>query len=337
MEWDEKEADAGDMIDQRGRSAGGGFGGLGGGGLGGGGLGGALGGVLGGMLGGRGRKGGVFGALLVVAAVFLLPRLLGGAGFDISNAGLNGLPAGDGSGQLPGLGDASDASVPVADPDPELTRFANVLITDTNDVWEAAFEESGRRYDRTKLVLFDGSVTSGCGAASSDMGPFYCPTDSRVYIDLSFYDELATRFGAAGDFAQAYVIAHEVGHHVQNELGISEQVRRLEQDDPDAALGPDGLSVRTELQADCFAGIWAHSRYERGVSDPTKRLDDGDIDEALRAAAGVGDDTIQRQATGRVDPEQFSHGSAALRKKWFSRGYDSGDASDCDTFAVDEL
>ncbi len=346
MEWDKDEAKSSDMIDQRGAGdPAGGLGGLGDvlggalGGAGGGGAGGgALGGVLGGMFGGKGRKGGVVGVLLVLAAVFLLPKIMSGGGFDVSTAGLDNLPGMSGGGALPGSGDATDASLPAADdPDPELTQFANVLITDTNDVWEQQFDEASKRYDRTKLVLFPGGVNTACGQASSDMGPFYCPGDQRVYIDLTFFEELATRFGAAGDFAQAYVIAHEVGHHVQNELGISAQVRRLEEDDPGAANGPDGLSVRTELQADCLAGVWAHTRYERGESDPTKRLDDGDIDEALRAAAGVGDDSIQKSATGRVNPEGFTHGTSAQRSRWFKKGYDSGDSEQCDTFSTDSL
>jgi len=341
MEWDKDEAKAGDVIDQRGAPSGdGGLGDLGGalGGALGGGGGGGLGGVLGGMFGGKARKGGLLGLLLVLAATLLLPRLLAGSGFDVSNAGLDNLPGIPSGGQLPGSGNVSDASLPVADdPNPELTQFANVLITDTNDIWADQFEAAGKSYRRTKLVLFTGNVNTRCGPAGADMGPFYCPGDQLVYIDLSFFEELATRFGAAGDFAQAYVIAHEVGHHVQDELGITDQVRKLEQDDPDSAKGPDGLSVRTELQADCLAGVWAHTRYERGQSDPTKRLDDGDIDEALDAAAGVGDDSIQKAATGRVNPEGFTHGTSAQRKRWFGKGYDSGDSESCDTFSVDSL
>lgn len=350
MEWDKDEAKSSDVIDQRGEGGSSGGGGLGdilgsvlggpggaGGGSGRGGLGSGLpAGLPAGCLGGRGRKGGMVGVLLVAAAVFLLPKLLAGGGFDINNAGLN-LP-GASRGQLPGTGNATDASLPVSeDPDPQLTQFANVLITDTNNVWQQQFDAAGKRYDRTKLVLFTGGVNTACGQASAAMGPFYCPGDKLVYIDLSFFQELATRFGAAGDFAQAYVIAHEVGHHVQDELGISAQVRKLEQDDPSSANGPDGLSVRTELQADCLAGVWAHTRYERGQSDPSKRLDDGDIDEALKAAAGVGDDAIQKAATGRVNPEGFTHGTSAQRSRWFKTGYNSGDSEKCDTFSVDTL
>jgi predicted metalloprotease len=180
-------------------------------------------------------------------------------------------------------------------------------------------------------VLFAGGVPTGCGNADASVGPFYCPADSLVYLDLSFWNELAGRFGAGGDFAQAYVIAHEVGHHVQNQLGISAQVQDLEQDDPGAANGADGLSVRVELQADCLAGVWAHTTFERNL------LEAGDLEEAIAAATAVGDDTIQRQAVGRVRPDTFTHGTSAQRVRWFRRGYDSGSTDDCDTFSVDSL
>ncbi|MGB6057020.1 MAG: neutral zinc metallopeptidase [Microthrixaceae bacterium] len=330
MKWNSDEADSSDMVDRRGASGrSSGLGGIGGAGLGA---------VLGALLGGRRRKGGVVGLLIVVVVVVVVPMLMGGGGFDISTAGINDLPGLDQGRQLPGQGNSSDVAMPAAsDPNPELTTFANVIITDTNNVWQKQFEASNRSYDRAKMVLFTGGVESACGRASSAMGPFYCPADEQVYIDLGFFDELATRFGAAGDFAQAYVIAHEVGHHVQNELGINAQVRKLEQQDPGAATGPKGLSVRTELQADCLAGVWAHSRYERGQADPSRRLDDGDIDEALRAASGVGDDSIQKLATGRVNPDSFTHGKSSQRARWFKQGYNSGDSSTCDTFGTDDL
>ncbi|MEZ5322418.1 MAG: neutral zinc metallopeptidase [Microthrixaceae bacterium] len=322
MEWDASEGRSDDVIDRRG--AGGGGGGLGG-----------LGGGFPIPMGRRG--GGVLGIVVALLAAFVLPGLLGGSGVEITNDGMNQLP-GVSSGPAVGAGDPADASIPAdRDPDPRRTEFANVVITDTNNMWEDVFAASGRRYARTKMVLYSGGVQSGCGAASSAMGPFYCPADKLVYIDLSFFEELADRFGAAGDFAQAYVIAHEVGHHVQDEMGVTAQVRRLEQDDPSRGSGPDGLSVRTELQADCLAGVWAHSRYERGQSDPTKRLDDGDIDEALQAASGVGDDSIQRSMTGSVRPESFTHGTSAQRKRWFGIGYDKGDAGACDTFNAGSL
>jgi predicted metalloprotease len=205
------------------------------------------------------------------------------------------------------------------------------VITDTNDVWADQFARSGERYDRTKLVVYSGGVQTGCGAATSDAGPFYCPADSLVYLDLSFWNELSGRLGASGDFAQAYVIAHEVGHHVQNQLGISDQVARLEQQHPDEAEGADGLSVRTELQADCLAGVWAHTTYERKLLDP------GDVQEAIAAATAVGDDTIQRSTVGRVRPDTFTHGTSVQRVRWFRRGFDSGSSDDCDTFSLDSL
>jgi uncharacterized protein len=166
-------------------------------------------------------------------------------------------------------------------------------------------------------------VQSGCGTAQTAMGPFYCPADEKVYIDLGFYKELKDRFGASGDFAEAYVIAHELGHHVQNQLGISGKVEKAQQQDPD---GAKALSVRLELQADCLAGVWGHSTQQRNI------LEAGDVDEALNAAASVGDDRIQKQTTGRVNPETWTHGSAAERSRWFKAGFDSGKIESCDTF-----
>lgn len=331
MEWSPDQANEGDIVDQRGAGGGGG-GGVD--------LGSVLGGVLGGGRssgGGRGKKagGGVMGMILVVAAMFILPKLLGGGGgFDLNSMpNLDGIPQVS-SGAIEEQGKTGDVSIPPeADPDLELKQFANVVITDVNDMWTEQFNAAGRDYQRTRMVLFSGGVQSGCGSASSAMGPFYCGAegDNQVYIDLSFFKELSEKFGAAGDFAQAYVIAHEVGHHVQNELGISAEVRKIEARDPDAAEGPDGLSVRQELQADCLAGVWAHSAYQDGKLEP------GDIDEALAAAAGVGDDRIQSQATGRINPEGFTHGTSAQRTAWFTTGYQSGDSDSCDTFSVNNL
>ena len=197
-------------------------------------------------------------------------------------------------------------------------------------MWQQRFEAAGRTYDpvgpaRTLAetrsqpgpVVFSSATQTRCGPGSSATGPFYCPLDERVYIDLSFFNELSRRFGASGDFAQAYVLAHEVGHHVQHLLGVDEQVRRLAQDDPSAR---NELSVRQELQADCFAGVWAQSVYERQL------LEAGDLDEGLRAAAAIGDDRIQEAATGEVDPHTWTHGSAEQRQRWFMNGYRSGDA-----------
>jgi hypothetical protein len=210
-----------------------------------------------------------------------------------------------------------------------LVEFVRFLSVDIQDVWTAEFAESGRRYQLTEVNLFSGSVQTGCGGATSAVGPFYCPPDGEVYIDLDFYRELASRFGAPGDFAQAYVLAHEIGHHVQNILGISDEVHRAQQGR--AGEESNALSVRLELQADCMAGVWAHSVYGRGD------LESGDIDEGLQAAAAVGDDRIQAQAGVDVDPETWTHGSAEQRTKWFTRGYTSGVVDDCDTFAVDDV
>lgn len=203
--------------------------------------------------------------------------------------------------------------------------FVSVVLADTEDTWSAIFEQAGRRYEEPSLVLFSGRVSSACGLASAAMGPFYCPADKKVYIDLAFFDDLQSRHGASGDFAQAYVIAHEVGHHVQNLLGTSTQVRRAQQ-----GLGKAGaneLSVQLELQADCFAGLWGnHADRSRDI------LERGDIEEALNAASAIGDDRLQKQAQGHVVPESFTHGSSAQRVHWFRQGITTGNVADCDTF-----
>jgi len=215
-------------------------------------------------------------------------------------------------------------------PRDDASKFVAVVLADTEDAWHAVFRQMGREYEEPKLVLFSNQTRSGCGFASSASGPFYCPEDRRVYIDLAFYRELRDRFGAPGDFAQAYVIAHEVGHHVQNLLGISNRV--------DAARGRvsqaefNKLSVRLELQADFLAGVWA--RY----ADRTKHIvEAGDIDEALRAATAIGDDTLQRHAQGYVVPDSFTHGTSEQRVRWFRKGYDTGDIRQGDTFAARDL
>ncbi|MBK7662583.1 MAG: neutral zinc metallopeptidase [Sterolibacteriaceae bacterium] len=209
-------------------------------------------------------------------------------------------------------------------------KFMSQVLADTEDTWKAIFAQNGRQYVEPKLVLFSGATPTACGTGQSAMGPFYCPGDQKVYIDLRFYDELKNRFHAPGDFAQAYVIAHEIGHHVQNQLGISEKVDRLRQRAGEAE--GNQLSVRLELQADCFAGIWAnHADRSRHV------LESGDIEEGLNAATAIGDDTLQRQTRGMVVPESFTHGSSAQRVRWFKRGVETGDLRQCDTFAVRQL
>jgi hypothetical protein len=204
-------------------------------------------------------------------------------------------------------------------------RFVDVVNTSLEDVWTPLLARRGLRYDPPKVVLYDQATGTGCGMGQAAMGPFYCPTDRKVYLDLAFFRELEQRFGAPGEFARAYVIAHEVGHHVQNLTGTSEKVSRAEQM-ASSETEANRYSVRLELQADCYAGVWA--RHYAG----TGRLDPGDIESALGAASAVGDDTLQKQSRGRVVPDSFTHGSAAQRTQWFSAGYRSGDPDDCDTF-----
>jgi predicted metalloprotease len=196
------------------------------------------------------------------------------------------------------------------------------VLDDVQETWTREFQASGQSYPRAKLVLFTDAVRSGCGFAEGAMGPFYCPADQKVYIDLGFYKELRSRFGAPGDFAQAYVIAHEVGHHVQNVLGLEERMRAAQARDPGQVKA---LSVRFELQADCMAGVWAHSTRQRDI------LEAGDVEEALGAAAAVGDDRIQEQATGRVNPETWTHGSSQQRMQWFNAGLQKGRVQECQT------
>jgi uncharacterized protein len=266
-----------------------------------------------------GRKGAGLGGVgiigIVLALVFGVVLRGGGAGFDIRD-----VPQLD-SVQAPAPGQS--AELPAGD---EQAQFVKFVADDAQALWQGEFQEAGRTYEPAGLVLFTSGTVSGCGPASAATGPFYCPADQRIYIDLSFYNELRDRFGAPGDFAQAYVIAHEVGHHIQTQLGINSQVNQLSQQNPEDA---NPLSVRLELQADCLAGVWAHSVYARGD------LDSGDIEEGLGAAAAVGDDRIQQAATGRIDPESWTHGSAEQRTRWFQTGYESGDSNRCGTFSAE--
>jgi uncharacterized protein len=202
-------------------------------------------------------------------------------------------------------------------------QFVGVVLKDTENTWTAVFQKMGRSYQEPKLVLFDGRVASACGMASSAVGPFYCPGDRNVYLDTAFFRELSQRFGAPGDFAAAYVVAHEVGHHVQNLLGISDQVESAQRRARSQEQA-NAYSVRLELQADCFAGVYGHFNQQY--------LDPGDIEEGLRAAAAIGDDNIQKQAQGYVAPESFTHGSSAMRVRWLKRGLETGDPGACDTF-----
>ncbi len=218
-------------------------------------------------------------------------------------------------------------------PTPEeerLKEFMAVVLADTEDVWGTLFQQSGQQYRQPTLVLFSGAVQSACGFAEAAMGPFYCPGDQKLYLDMSFFNDLAQRHDAPGDFAQAYVVAHEVGHHVQTLLGVSQQVHTARQ--RAGAAQSNAIQVRMELQADCFAGVWAHH------ADKTRQvLEPGDTEEALAAAAGVGDDRLQKQARGVVVPDSFTHGSSEQRMRWFKRGLQSGDPGQCDTFKAAQL
>ncbi|HKE72067.1 MAG TPA: neutral zinc metallopeptidase [Acidimicrobiales bacterium] len=254
--------------------------------------------------------GGVIGLLVLLASV-----LLGGGG------------AGG------GMGDVLQSDLGAPGPETERDQFVAFVADDTQQVWAGIFAREGRRYRAAVVRSFQGRVSTACGTATSAVGPFYCPADERVYLDLGFFDELASRFEAPGDFAQAYVVAHEIGHHVQKLTGVSDRVRARQQ----AARSQEEanvLSVRLELQADCYAGIWAHSVYERGQRrDSDIALEPGDIEEGLAAARGVGDDRLQAQAGMRIDPETWTHGSSEQRQGWFRRGFESGDPGACDTFA----
>jgi predicted metalloprotease len=209
-------------------------------------------------------------------------------------------------------------------------QLVSQVLADTEDAWGQIFASLGKTYEQPKLILFSGAVESACGFAQAAVGPFYCPGDHQVYIDLSFYDELRTRFGAPGDFAQAYVVAHEVGHHVQTLMGISDKAGRARSGASE--VESNAISVRMELQADCFAGIWAHN------ADQARHvLEAGDIEEGLNAAAAIGDDRLQKQARGYVSPESFTHGTSEQRVRWFKRGFESGLIESCDTFGTKQI
>jgi predicted metalloprotease len=250
-----------------------------------------------------------------VIAVILFNLLTGGngSGFDI-NSGLNQLPSQAQQGSPLPKTAAQEAE----------RKNIELIVNHVQQTWTDIFASTGKQYTKAQLVLFTDAVSTGCGQATSAVGPFYCPADHLVYLDLGFFQDLQTKFGAPGDFAQAYVIAHEFGHHVQSLLGIEPQVREQQQAHPDKA---NEYSVRMELQADCFAGVWGHAAYAG------EQLDPGDVEEGLTAAAAVGDDRLQKQATGRVNQETWTHGSSAQRDEWFKKGFDGGDPQNCDTFA----
>jgi hypothetical protein len=221
-------------------------------------------------------------------------------------------------------GGGATAESPIEDAAEEpMVRFLSFALDDAQGTWRGLLSREGKEYRDAKLVLFRGNVSSACGSASAAMGPFYCPGDEKVYIDLGFYDDLARSYGAPGDFAQVYVLAHEVGHHVQHLLGTERALRRAQGANPGQE---NALSVAMELQADCYAGVWAHGVAQRGD------LESGDLEEGLGAASAVGDDRLQKQSRGEVDPDSFTHGSSAQRMRWFKAGFDSGDPASCDTF-----
>jgi predicted metalloprotease len=253
-----------------------------------------------------------------LVAVLAISWFLGLNPLDV----LTSLQGGDSSSGPTQSAPAPSASAPGAGD--EIKEFIARVLGDTEDTWSAIFKKMGREYRPPKLVLFRGAVDSACGLASSAAGPFYCSPDDRVYLDRSFFEELSKRFGAPGEFARAYVIAHEVGHHVQNQLGITGKV--AQQRGRASEARSNALSVLVELQADCFAGIWGHYAKQRGLLDP------GDVQAGLAAAAAIGDDRIQQQSGGRVSPESFTHGSSAQRVRWFRSGLDSGDVNQCNTF-----
>jgi predicted metalloprotease len=225
---------------------------------------------------------------------------------------------------------ADQEPTPLGSPSDSLGRFASVVLADTETTWETILPRLGRQYENPRLVLFTGGVQSACGTTSAAVGPFYCPGDRKVYLDLSFFNEMSQRLGAPGDFAQAYVIAHEVGHHVQNLLGIANKVNRLQRQGSE--LEGNALSVRMELQADCFAGVWGyHAKRERNLIEP------GDFEEGLRAASAIGDDQLQKMSRGYTRPESWTHGSSAQRMAWLRKGLETGDPNACDTFSSHQL
>jgi predicted metalloprotease len=295
-------------------------GGIAGGGLGGGGFPIPMGGGGGGLF-----KGG-FGlvAFVVIAMIMgadpgaILSDIAGGGGGTSSYT-----PAPSSASRTPGT------QAPAGDAD---TQFVSRVLKSTEDVWQDIFRDMGRQYRDPKLVLFRDATRTECGVGQAAMGPFYCPADQRVYLDLGFFDELARRFKAPGQFPQAYVIAHEIGHHVQNLLGISAKVQQMQQSM--SKRDANALSVRTELQADCFAGVWANrADRQRGG----RMIDDKDVDQALAAASAIGDDALQKQSQGRIVPDSFTHGTSAQRARWFCKGLDIGDPRQCDTFRAQQL
>lgn len=276
---------------------------------------------------GKGPRGGGKGLSLAAVAVIVVVGLLSGqdplqiigniTGQAVQQGGIN-------------LGGHTASQSEALHNDPQ-SEFVRAILGDTEDTWRGLFKQAGKTYKDPTLILFNGSVRSACGFADAAVGPFYCPGDQQVYLDLSFFKEMEQRFAATGEFAQAYVIAHEVGHHVQTLLGISAQVNAARQRG-ERVTGHNGLLVRQELQADCFAGVWAHHAQQRHAW-----LEPGDLTDALNAAQAIGDDRLQKQAQGYVVPDSFTHGTSKQRQRWFSQGYKTGTVSQCDTFTAQQL
>ncbi len=265
----------------------------------------------------RGAGGGGISSIVILVVLF----------FALKACGIDPLQilAGGGDSILPGSPTEQSAPRPrTAERNDEMKQFVSTVLAETEDTWSEVFKAVGRDYPEPTLVLFDGQVRSACGFASAASGPFYCPGDSKLYIDLQFYDELSQRFGAKGDFAQAYVLAHEVGHHVQNLIGVLPRFNQMRQQMDQA--DSNAMSIKVELQADCFAGIWAHSTAQKGL------VEQGDIEEAINAANQIGDDTLQRNTQGFVVPDSFNHGTSQQRMEWFAKGLQTGKLEACDTF-----
>ena len=305
MKWQGRERSS-NIEDRRGQRTGGGLGGLGG-----------LGGGRGGIripTGGRGSRGGISSLIGIVV-------VLGIVWFATGQNPLDMLTGGSGTGAT---SSATSTQLPAQGQD-ELADFVGVVVKETEDLWNEQFAAIGENYPEPTVVLFTDQVNSACGMADSSVGPFYCPGDSKVYIDLSFYDQLHRQFGAPGDFAQAYVLAHEVGHHIQNLTGVLPEFNQMRQSMSQEEA--NAYSVRVELQADCYAGVWANYAGQQNL------LESGDVEEALNAANQIGDDTLQKRMQGFAVPKTFNHGTSAQRKAWFERGYRSGNPGDCDTFS----
>lgn len=269
-----------------------------------------------------GRSGGMrSGGIGSVAVFIVIAVVLHFMGVDITQL------LGDGSRTGPSGYGQSDPASPQTAEDGEMKAFVATVLAETEDTWNGIFKAAGQRYQEPRLVMFSGSYPSACGQASAASGPFYCPGDRKIYLDTAFFSELSQRFDASGDFADAYVVAHEVGHHVQNLLGILPKFNEARQTTSEAEA--NRMSVRIELQADCFAGIWGKFTEQKGI------LEKGDLEEALNAATQIGDDTLQKRTQGYVVPETFNHGTSAQRANWFRRGFDSGKLEACDTFSGD--